>query len=213
MACGSGYCGPLKIPVSAAPEQMSLESFLIHDDKHDQDSCCDVGNSMVGNTSKDTCRGIDEPGHLVTTESMFNEPVEDSANSGPSDQATQGHCCDSETAMQDDCCKLPKTLSTDCEDGCCGGSLEKTEGGVSSGTKGVMADDDCCTPKSTDPGCNKSCCFAPERPKVEDINAPGCCKGKTSPCCDVSCLDRLALRECENEMPVAQLDDSRGIQE
>ncbi|KAJ3853418.1 copper-translocating P-type ATPase [Lentinula lateritia] len=26
-----------------------------------------------------------------------------------------------------------------------------------------------------------------------------CCEGKLSPCCDESCLDRLALRECENE--------------
>jgi hypothetical protein len=33
---------------------------------------------------------------------------------------------------------------------------------------------------------------------VYDMPAPSCCEGKASPCCDKSCLDRLALRECES---------------
>ena len=32
--------------------------------------------------------------------------------------------------------------------------------------------------------------------KTED-DAPDCCRGKGHPCCDASCLDRLAMRECE----------------
>lgn len=31
----------------------------------------------------------------------------------------------------------------------------------------------------------------------EDANRPDCCKDKPYPCCDASCLDRIALRECE----------------
>lgn len=31
---------------------------------------------------------------------------------------------------------------------------------------------------------------------TKDTNKPDCCRGKESPCCDTSCLDRLALREC-----------------
>ncbi|GFP59568.1 P-type cation-transporting ATPase [Trichoderma asperellum] len=30
-----------------------------------------------------------------------------------------------------------------------------------------------------------------------DTDAPDCCRGKVGPCCDTSCLDRLAMRECE----------------
>ncbi|KAJ5972210.1 Cu2+-exporting ATPase [Penicillium vulpinum] len=30
-----------------------------------------------------------------------------------------------------------------------------------------------------------------------DTDAPDCCRGKVGPCCDMSCLDRLAMRECE----------------
>ncbi|PCG88080.1 Hypothetical protein PENO1_112230 [Penicillium occitanis (nom. inval.)] len=28
-------------------------------------------------------------------------------------------------------------------------------------------------------------------------DSPDCCRGKVRPCCDASCLDRLAIRECE----------------
>ncbi|KAE8149773.1 E1-E2 ATPase-domain-containing protein [Aspergillus avenaceus] len=30
-----------------------------------------------------------------------------------------------------------------------------------------------------------------------NTDEPSCCRGKARPCCDTSCLDRLALRECE----------------
>ncbi|PCG88282.1 Hypothetical protein PENO1_111130 [Penicillium occitanis (nom. inval.)] len=34
--------------------------------------------------------------------------------------------------------------------------------------------------------------------KPEDgTDAPDCCCGTVRPCCDMSCLDRLAMRECE----------------
>ena len=34
--------------------------------------------------------------------------------------------------------------------------------------------------------------------KVEDdTDEPICCRGKVGPCCDTSCLDRIAMRECE----------------
>ncbi|KAF5970937.1 putative P-type ATPase [Fusarium bulbicola] len=34
-----------------------------------------------------------------------------------------------------------------------------------------------------------------EEPNKDD--APECCRGKTSPCCNASCIDRIAIRECE----------------
>ncbi|KAL5051674.1 hypothetical protein BDW71DRAFT_214331 [Aspergillus fruticulosus] len=35
-----------------------------------------------------------------------------------------------------------------------------------------------------------------QSPQEEDPESPSCCKDKESPCCDVSCLERIALREC-----------------
>ncbi|KAK9368310.1 copper-translocating P-type ATPase [Lipomyces kononenkoae] len=45
--------------------------------------------------------------------------------------------------------------------------------------------------------------------RAEDPNNPGCCKDKTYPCCDVSCLDRIALRECAKGKTVSQLNEER----
>ncbi|KAM0484014.1 hypothetical protein ACHAP7_003516 [Fusarium lateritium] len=50
------------------------------------------------------------------------------------------------------------------------------------------------------PGKPNNCCSsgkcADDKAK-DDTDAPDCCRGKVSPCCDTSCLDRLAMRECE----------------
>ncbi|KAK3897723.1 E1-E2 ATPase-domain-containing protein [Staphylotrichum tortipilum] len=44
--------------------------------------------------------------------------------------------------------------------------------------------------------CKDSCCGPPSQSDNEKAQPPPCCEGKPSPCCDVSCLDRLALRAC-----------------
>jgi Cu2+-exporting ATPase len=110
--------------------------------------------------------------------------------------------------MQDDCCKPPEIASTVCHEECCVGPTEKPQDSdnVSCGRGDITVVDECCTPKSNDRRCKKSCCAEPNPPQVEDPNNPSCCKGKASPCCDVSCLDRLALRECENRNEAAQPD-------
>ena len=67
----------------------------------------------------------------------------------------------------------------------------------------LTENENCCAPRTTarptpDSDCKKGCRSAPEPPRSDDTPVPGCCEGKTAPCCDQSCLDRLALRECEN---------------
>ncbi|OAR02368.1 hypothetical protein LLEC1_05401 [Akanthomyces lecanii] len=52
--------------------------------------------------------------------------------------------------------------------------------------------------------CPDSCCVDSDKATLTADNdrdkgknaAPDCCAGKTGPCCDTSCLDRLAMREC-----------------
>lgn len=71
--------------------------------------------------------------------------------------------------------------------------------------QGANLDDECCARQPADGeevGCNKGCCqtataTATELPGGDDMSTPSCCQGKASPCCDESCLDRLALRECD----------------
>lgn len=67
---------------------------------------------------------------------------------------------------------------------------------------------DCCAPPpavTPQPGVYRDlCCVDSDNTTLAANNdlyndkgdAPDCCAGKTSPCCDTSCLDRLAVREC-----------------
>lgn len=68
----------------------------------------------------------------------------------------------------------------------------------------LTEEEDCCAPKpatrpTPDSDCKKGCCSAPKLPLSDGTQKPvsSCCEGKAAPCCDQSCLDRLALRECE----------------
>ncbi|KAI8723263.1 HMA domain-containing protein [Fusarium sp. LHS14.1] len=72
--------------------------------------------------------------------------------------------------------------NTSCQDSCC----DDGESETSQGNAVPQEADDCCT--------SGSC--ADEKPK-DDSDAPDCCRGKISPCCDASCLDRIAMRECK----------------
>ncbi|KAL2836028.1 E1-E2 ATPase-domain-containing protein [Aspergillus pseudodeflectus] len=51
------------------------------------------------------------------------------------------------------------------------------------------------TLEKADDGCSPS--EAMDSQPDNNTDAPYCCRGKVNPCCDTSCLDRLAIRECE----------------
>ncbi|QMW39218.1 hypothetical protein G4B11_002498 [Aspergillus flavus] len=73
-----------------------------------------------------------------------------------------------------------------CSSGCCGEQ-----------DKGIKTRD-ASVPHTSDRGPTESR-GSTEKLQEEDPNKPSCCKDKPSPCCDVSCLDRIALRECHKE--------------
>lgn len=50
-------------------------------------------------------------------------------------------------------------------------------------------------PGACEPSCEAACC-AQQQTDAKAPEDPECCIGKPSPCCDSSCLDRLAAREC-----------------
>ncbi|KAM0563434.1 hypothetical protein ACHAPJ_001155 [Fusarium lateritium] len=73
-----------------------------------------------------------------------------------------------------------------CKDSCC----DEDDAAANPGDEGHAnkeETDDCCA--------SGSC----EDNKDDDggDDAPECCRGKSTPCCNTSCLDRLAIRECE----------------
>ena len=98
-----------------------------------------------------------------------------------------------------------------CQDTCCGGPTEVQAAPKCMGCEvpDTGRDDTCCAPIPAKLDCAKSCCSSPETPSSGDTSAPPCCEGKAAPCCDQACLDRLALRECENPEPVAAVSHGR----
>jgi hypothetical protein len=115
-------------------------------------------------------------------------------------------------AMESDCCGTPvpalepppAPTATEkagaCQAGCCGGQSVETrdaEPSIQKEPNEEKIEDDCCSAgKCVDDVAE------------EDSDAPDCCRGKANPCCDTSCLDRLALRECG--MSAATSSDSTG---
>ncbi|CRG87654.1 Cu2+-exporting ATPase [Talaromyces islandicus] len=81
---------------------------------------------------------------------------------------------------------IPEEKSN-CKDGCCDGSDAEPLNTTAPGHEEPAQE-------HSDDGCSPGNC---SDDKIEnDIDAPDCCRGKPRPCCDTSCLDRLAMREC-----------------
>jgi heavy metal translocating P-type ATPase len=66
------------------------------------------------------------------------------------------------------CCPQPNDIANDSN---------------TSSAKGALKRDGCCSSKPVDIG-------------LRDTKRPSCCEDKLSPCCDSSCIERIALREC-----------------
>ncbi|KAK1525673.1 copper-translocating P-type ATPase [Colletotrichum costaricense] len=106
-------------------------------------------------------------------------------------------------SKQDSC--APK--SKNCSSGCCGSARGKrpTDSPETTSIKAVAgeviavteSDGDEPVKICSDDG-KKGCCSSGSAPDIRGEKTPSCCEGKTSPCCDSTCIDRLALRECAN---------------
>ncbi|KAL2156690.1 hypothetical protein VTH82DRAFT_1435 [Thermothelomyces myriococcoides] len=102
-------------------------------------------------------------------------------------------------------------------DSCCDGESSDQPRFVKAGRDESVQEDGCCAPKSSAGDCNESCCSAPTPAPVpappkpsptEDLPTSSCCEDKPAPCCDQSCLDRVALRECEKYASSLSTDSS-----
>ncbi|RYO78713.1 hypothetical protein DL764_010095 [Monosporascus ibericus] len=156
--------------------------------------------------------------------SPFAKPQEKSAAAPPTAPILDDidSCCDDSNLMTDNDSHLPEVVDAvrnECgdEDSCCGSSESKPKQRavvtcqdaccdrptvLSQGAAGVQVKvtdepgDRSCAPKiAPESSCEKACC------STDDTLVSDCCGGEAAPCCGDSCLDRLALRECENYEP------------
>ncbi|KUJ11796.1 heavy metal translocatin [Mollisia scopiformis] len=95
-----------------------------------------------------------------------------------------------------------------CNEGCCSGNKdlveEATEDDCCGGNELLIEDKyqvTCCSgeeKEAADDGCQDLCCSGENEKSNGRRGLSACCEGKASPCCDASCIDRIAMRECKS---------------
>ncbi|RYO94976.1 hypothetical protein DL766_002019 [Monosporascus sp. MC13-8B] len=212
MACGSGCCfGPPASPVPPAQAPLPASTPIEQTQKAEppavdegdcQDSCCDV---VVEPPPKSTC-AVSGSGCCGSSSPREPENEHGSEQCKTADDSPALKAIDAEADCKDACCARPQLVvagatgtGSDCKDSCCAAPIIPKATGAESDCK-----DACCTapellvPTGAELDCKDECCTAPE-PVVPDATYSACCEGKASPCCDTSCLDRLAQRSCEED--------------
>lgn len=182
-----------------------------------KDDCCGeeqitAGDTAANQTDRDTCQDECCDGPLADASSFPGDNGEkhgvaiatDNCKDGCCTPSTKTETCtvppakldmNSSTCKDSDCCdaKKPIPSAEACRDACCGDNGNT----INLNVEPAQCLDDCCdTNKSSEDRASTG----------NDTNTTDCCQGKTSPCCDTSCLDRIALRECK-----VKCKESRGM--
>lgn len=184
MACGSGCCAPAQSSPAAAALQ-------------------EGGSAQAGVSNAAPVVEKPAPPTKDCCSSSNNDDEDDDIDED--DDGASGDTC------RDNCCADTEKLKTEpvavanedsCKDACCSEEKPTVDPCCSQKKPAVDA---CCSEKkpAMDACCNE------KKPAVEDPNNPSCCEGKPSPCCDVSCLDRLAARECKEEASTTTMLSSK----
>ncbi|KAM7194812.1 copper-translocating P-type ATPase [Rhypophila sp. PSN 637] len=200
MACGSGCCaGP-----SAPPEQAKTE--------HNSPNPSIVQNSVA----------VNEHAHQHTPEEVGHTHEHVPENSGCcGDQSATDTCCTPKsvftpgnTLTEEKPSASDKTLGKQkdaCHDGCCSDVSESMKASQPIKNKGCS--DGCCSgtsnakPEAVE--VPSRCCPTPDPRPTNLSSQGGCCEQKERSCngCDVDCLERVALRACEQEKETIAFDD------
>ncbi|KAI0160919.1 heavy metal translocatin [Hypoxylon sp. FL1284] len=184
-ACTAGCC--------AAPQPPPPEK-----DDYGDAGCCGAGDAGNADNTGDAGNtdNAEKSGCCKPSASISNEQASGSCKADG--------CCapKNEQAPKDSCCAASKSDADSCKDSCCG-------------TQEAVEDKDCCASSDDLPqdvgkdSCKDACCSAPKA-KSDAIESP-CCEGKTKPCCDTTCIDRLVLRETADDATLGEDEASDSI--
>lgn len=216
MACGSGCCQPpLTAPSSSpsasadiAPPSLPQEqqaAQLQAEDTACEKSCCSGSELGAPSAKKSAGSGADCCAPPVNTSTLGGRvsSIVDGKDGccstlGPSDLGSAGSACCKSTDKKTSAPEKAHRVEPSCKDECCAGPKSTSPERLNSVCCESTGND--AAPKEsaeTKMDCEDRCC-APSEPSVSKTADPPCCEGKPSPCCDTSCLDRLAQRSCDS---------------
>ncbi|KAJ5760538.1 hypothetical protein N7520_007694 [Penicillium odoratum] len=154
-----------------------------------QDDCC---GSVSANTRSEEAQN--ENNHILPSLQCPATACRDNNRSGSSQQKTgPGSCCDdqpSETFCNTDVSPPGDLAWEDSEEGL---AIEASEGTANTYLRAHFPK--CCS--STLSSSNSA---------PAELKEPECCSGVPTPCCDETCLDRLALRKCHTGMDIQRVE-------
>ena len=141
-----------------------------------QSSCGDrvVQNNKTSNNNNNTAASASAEIAEIWYKESTN-PCRGEARPG----ACEGGCCNDQSTEPIGERDIPSCGASASKEACCTGNRTPEAGKLN---RSVSCSS---TPLSTDPATSAE-------PTVAE-----CCEGKSSPCCNETCLDRLALRECD----------------
>ncbi|KAE9583573.1 P-type cation-transporting [Colletotrichum fructicola] len=161
------------------------------------DSCC-VSNIAIEDTCKKECCGNNtiKNTNVASTDQVALEDDCKKECCGDSVKNASGivDVVGDNTSKPNETCGSKVKAEENCNKGCCE-TIRESKPVQPSGTLTAIEDDCCALVAKAEENCKKGCCSSPA-PKSQEEKVPSCCEGKTSPCCDSTCIDRLALREC-----------------
>lgn len=193
--CQDGCCGTVNMERSDKGKSVSSAAAKV------VNSCCDSNTATEDNCKKKCC------GNNTIKNTIKNTNVASDDEFTLKDDCKKGCCGDSvknaseivdvvgnNPSKPDESCGPKVKAEEKYNKGCCE-TVQESKPVQTSGTLNAI-EHDCCAPVAkVEENCKKGCCSSPV-PKPQEEKVPSCCEGKTSPCCDSTCIDRLALREC-----------------
>ncbi|KAF5520092.1 P-type cation-transporting ATPase [Colletotrichum aenigma] len=193
--CKDGCCGTVNMERSDKGKSVSSAAAKV------VNSCCDSNTATEDNCKKKCC------GNNTIKNTIKNTNVASDDEFTLKDDCKKGCCGDSvknaseivdvvgnNPSKPDESCGPKVNAEEKYNKGCCE-TVQESKPVQTSGTLTAI-EHDCCAPVAkVEENCKKGCCSSPV-PKPQEEKVPSCCEGKTSPCCDSTCIDRLALREC-----------------
>ncbi|EPE08084.1 copper-translocating p-type atpase [Ophiostoma piceae UAMH 11346] len=228
MACGSGCCGPpgdsgdkpeINTGAGGVVEGDGITDEDVNrevDKEANEDPAEECADACCAPADESGCCGDainkDDKDACSDAEQKQKKPAAEDCGStccGPKETSKNCiyDCCASTKtakvqACAESCCtpKAPKSNVSSCSDGCCSPTKAAKEA-IREDIKKTAAQetytciDDCCASKTK---------------SLQAEGRPSCCEGKTAPCCDDSCIDRIALRECKSGDSCASRDAENG---
>lgn len=207
MACGGGCGGPTTDrPQSTTSNTNSAVTAPLEEGS----TSTELDNSAIG-MARYTSKGNDQKKQTsIYATTSTNNPRENYGYFPPTPEPAPHR----REALAEDCCLSGARDSVSVSGH---GGFGTSDGLNSMATKGTgccdaekpaqVPSEAWCAASKGGKDVGDSCCSSKKQTRSEKQaiidDRPKCCQGKSSPCCDETCLDRIALRECQR-FPLGQ---------